>query len=303
MIKENQRAELRSGAYGIVTENVRLSSLTTFHLGGPCDLLIEVTSEKEALRTIRYLRSNAIPFFIIGNGSNLLVRDGGLDGVVVKMGPAFSDVTVDGNFITAQAGAAVAKVAQASFRAGLTGMEALAGIPGTVGGGVIMNAGAYEQEMKDVLCSLHAIADDNTLCTLSREEMELGYRTSRMMRENMVVTEVTFALKQGNPEKIREKAEEFAVRRRTKQPLDKYSAGSTFKRPQGHFAGALIEQAGLRGYTLRGAQVSDKHCGFLINNGEATARDVLDLMAYVQDTVKKHFGVDLEPEVRIMGKE
>lgn len=303
MIKENQRAELRSGAYGIVTENVCLSSLTTFHLGGPCDLLIEVTSEKEALRTIRYLRSNAIPFFIIGNGSNLLVRDGGLDGVVVKMGPAFSDVTVDGNFITAQAGAAVAKVAQASFRAGLTGMEALAGIPGTVGGGVIMNAGAYEQEMKDVLCSLHAITDDNTLCTLSREEMELGYRTSRMMRENMVVTEVTFALKPGNPEKIREKAEEFAVRRRTKQPLDKYSAGSTFKRPQGHFAGALIEQAGLRGYTLRGAQVSDKHCGFLINNGEATARDVLDLMAYVQDTVKKHFGVDLEPEVRIMGKE
>lgn len=303
MIKENQRAELRSGAYGIVTENVCLSSLTTFHLGGPCDLLIEVTSEKEALRTIRYLRSNAIPFFIIGNGSNLLVRDGGLDGVVVKMGPAFSDVTVDGNFITAQAGAAVAKVAQASFRAGLTGMEALAGIPGTVGGGVIMNAGAYEQEMKDVLCSLHAIADDNTLCTLSREEMELGYRTSRMMRENMVVTEVTFALKPGNPEKIREKAEEFAVRRRIKQPLDKYSAGSTFKRPQGHFAGALIEQAGLRGYTLRGAQVSDKHCGFLINNGEATARDVLELMAYVQDTVKKHFGVDLEPEVRIMGKE
>ena len=303
MIKENQRAELRSGAYGIVTENVCLSSLTTFHLGGPCDLLIEVTSEKEALRTIRYLRSNAIPFFVIGNGSNLLVRDGGLDGVVVKMGPAFSDVTVDGNFITAQAGAAVAKVAQASFRAGLTGMEALAGIPGTVGGGVIMNAGAYEQEMKDVLCSLHAIADDNTLCTLSCEEMELGYRTSRMMRENMVVTEVTFALKPGNPEEIREKAEEFAVRRRTKQPLEKYSAGSTFKRPQGHFAGALIEQAGLRGYTLRGAQVSDKHCGFLINNGEATARDVLDLMAYVQDTVKKHSGVDLEPEVRIMGKE
>ncbi|WP_308540341.1 UDP-N-acetylmuramate dehydrogenase [uncultured Murdochiella sp.] len=303
MIKENQRAELRSGAYGIVTENVCLSSLTTFHLGGPCDLLIEVTSEKEALRTIRYLRSNAIPFFVIGNGSNLLVRDGGLDGVVVKMGPAFSDVTVDGNFITAQAGAAVAKVAQASFRAGLTGMEALAGIPGTVGGGVIMNAGAYEQEMKDVLCSLHAIADDNTLCTLSREEMELGYRTSRMMRESMVVTEVTFALKPGNPEEIREKAEEFAVRRRTKQPLDKYSAGSTFKRPQGHFAGALIEQAGLRGYTLRGAKVSDKHCGFLINNGEATARDVLDLMAYVQDTVKKHSGVDLEPEVRIMGKE
>lgn len=303
MIKENQRAELRSGAYGIVTENVCLSSLTTFHLGGPCDLLIEVTSEKEALRTIRYLRSNAIPFFVIGNGSNLLVRDGGLDGVVVKMGPAFSDVTVDGNFITAQAGAAVAKVAQASFRAGLTGMEALAGIPGTVGGGVIMNAGAYEQEMKDVLCSLHAIADDNTLCTLSCEEMELGYRTSRMMRENMVVTEVTFALKPGNPEEIREKAEEFAVRRRTKQPLEKYSAGSTFKRPQGHFAGALIEQAGLRGYTLRGAQVSDKHCGFLINNGDATARDVLDLMAYVQDTVKKHSGVDLEPEVRIMGKE
>lgn len=303
MINTNQRTELHSGAYGMVTEKVPLSSLTTFHLGGPCDLLIEVTSEKEALRTIRYLRSNLIPFMVIGNGSNLLVRDGGLDGVVVKMGPAFSDVTVNGNVVTAQAGAALAKVAQASFQAGLTGMEALAGIPGTVGGGVIMNAGAYEREMKDVVCSLHAIDQNNALCTLTREEMNMGYRTSRMMQEGMVVTEVTFTLEPGNPEAIRAKAEEYALRRRTKQPLDKYSAGSTFKRPQGHFAGALIEQAGLRGYAIRGAQVSEKHCGFLINNGEAKAADVLELIAYVQDTVKKQSGVDLEPEVRIIGKE
>lgn len=303
MIKENQRAELCSGAYGIATEGVCLSSLTTFHLGGPCDLLIEVTSEKEAIRTIRYLRSSAIPFMVIGNGSNLLVRDGGIDGVVVKMGPAFADVTVEGNVVTAQAGAAVAKVAQISFEAGLTGMEALAGIPGTVGGGVIMNAGAYEHEMKDVLRSLHAIETDNTLCTLTRDEMDMGYRTSRMMREGMVVTETTFELQPGDPKEIRERAAEYALRRRTKQPLDKYSAGSTFKRPQGHFAGALIEQAGLRGYAIRGAQVSEKHCGFLINNGEATARDVLDLIHYVQETVKKTSGVDLEPEVRIIGKE
>lgn len=303
MINEKQRAELLSGAYGLVRENVPLSTLTTFHLGGPCELLIEVTLEKEALRTIRYLRGNGIPFTILGNGSNTLVRDGGIDGVVVKMGQAFSDVTVDGNIVCAQAGALLSKVAQTSFRAGLTGMEELAGIPGSVGGGVIMNAGAYNKEMKDVVRSVRAINREGSIVTLSPEEMAMGYRTSRMMQEGMVVTELEFALTPGDPEKIREKAQDYAQHRSSKQPLEKYSAGSTFKRPTGHFAGQLIQEAGLRGYTVNDAQVSEKHCGFVINNGNATAKDVLAVISHVQETVKEKFDIELETEVRIIGKE
>lgn len=303
MINEKQRAELLSGAYGLVRENVPLSTLTTFHLGGPCELLIEVTLEKEALRTIRYLRGNGIPFTILGNGSNTLVRDGGIDGVVVKMGQAFSDVTVDGNIVCAQAGALLSKVAHTSFRAGLTGMEELAGIPGSVGGGVIMNAGAYNKEMKDVVRSVRAINREGSIVTLSPEEMAMGYRTSRMMQEGMVVTELEFALTPGDPEKIREKAQDYAQRRSSKQPLEKYSAGSTFKRPTGHFAGQLIQEAGLRGYTVNDAQVSEKHCGFVINNGNATAKDVLAVISHVQETVKEKFDIELETEVRIIGKE
>lgn len=303
MINEKQRAELLSGAYGLVRENVPLSTLTTFHLGGPCELLIEVTLEKEALRTIRYLRGNGIPFTILGNGSNTLVRDGGIDGVVVKMGQAFSDVTVDGNIVCAQAGALLSKVAQTSFRAGLSGMEELAGIPGSVGGGVIMNAGAYNKEMKDVVRSVRAINREGSIVTLSPEEMAMGYRTSRMMQEGMVVTELEFALTPGDPEKIREKAQDYAQRRSSKQPLEKCSAGSTFKRPTGHFAGQLIQEAGLRGYTVNDAQVSEKHCGFVINNGNATAKDVLAVISHVQETVKEKFDIELETEVRIIGKE
>lgn len=300
---EIKRAELCSGAYGIVRENVDMSTLTTFHVGGPCDVLIEVTSEKEALRTVRFLRNNAIPFTVMGNGSNLLVRDGGIRGVVLKMGSKLADVEVRGNRIIAQAGAMMSIVSQKGFKAGLTGMEELSGIPGSVGGGVIMNAGAYGREMKDVVTSIRAIDRDNRLVTLTIDEMDMGYRTSRMLSEDMVVTEITFDLKQDAPEAIMARYQDYATRRATKQPLDKFSAGSTFKRPTGYFAGKLIEDAGLRGYGYHDAQVSEKHCGFVVNNGKATASDVLHVIRHVQESVKAQFGVTLETEVRIIGED
>ncbi len=303
MIDETQRAVLAGGAYGLMRENVPLAELTTFHVGGPCDVLIDVTSEKEALRTIRYLRSKQIPCTVIGNGSNLLVLDGGIEGVVLRMGSNFADVVVDGNQVICQAGASLTRAAKLSFRAGLSGMEEISGIPGTVGGGVIMNAGAYGREMKDVVTSIHAIDREGQLRTLTLDEMEMGYRHSRMMTEGMVVTEVTFTLKPDDPDQIMARYQEFMERRASKQPLEKYSAGSTFKRPTGYYAGKLIQDSGLRGYAYHDAAVSEKHCGFIINQGHATAADVLTVIHHVQEIVAEKFGVHLEPEVRIIGRE
>lgn len=301
MLKAYQIDELTNGAYGLTKENAPLSHYTTFHIGGPCDLLVEPTGEKELLRTYRYLRSEEIPYYIIGRGSNLLIRDGGIPGVVILLNRLYSDVTIEGSKITAQTGAGLRDVALLSFEAGLTGMEEISGIPGSVGGGVYMNAGAYGGEMKDVVESIHAVTKDGQLITLTIDEMEMGHRTSRMMTEGMLVTEVVFQLKEGNPQKIRAAYEDFTHRRTTKQPLDDYSAGSVFKRPKGGYASALIDQAGLRGLSVGDAQVSEKHCGFMINRGHAKASDVLALIEKVQKEVKDQFGIDLEPEVRIIG--
>lgn len=232
-----------------------------------------------------------------------MIKDGGVLGVVVKMGPQFADIEVEGNRLIAQAGAALAKVAKVSFRAGLTGMEEISGIPGTVGGGVIMNAGAYGGEMKDVVRSIRAIDQNNQLVTLSIDEMDLGYRRSRMMDEGMIVTEITFELKPGEEEEIWARYREFSERRIQKQPLEKKSAGSTFKRPEGYYAGKLIQDSGLRGFAFRDAQVSEKHCGFVINNGGASTKDVLYVIHHVQETVLEKYGVALEPEIRILGVE
>ncbi|MDY4196382.1 MAG: UDP-N-acetylmuramate dehydrogenase [Peptoniphilaceae bacterium] len=296
-----QREELLRGAYGVVTEAVRFSEITTFHLGGPCDLMVEPTTEKELIRAVRFLREEHIPFYVVGNGSNLLVRDGGLPGVVIRLGKRYSDVIIDGTGIIAQAGALLNHVAKLSIRAGLTGMEDISGIPGTVGGGAIMNAGAYSGEMKQVVDYVRAIDTQGELRILRGEEMEMGYRTTRMMREKMVITEVHFTLQEGDPDTIWARYREVTEKRTTKQPLEKYSAGSVFKRPAGHFAGKLIQDAGLRGYSIGDAQVSEKHCGFIVNNGNATAKEVLGVISHVQKMVKERFGVDLEPEIRIIG--
>lgn len=301
MLESYQLNELTNGAYGLTKRQARLDQYTSFRIGGPCELLIEPTSEKELLRTIRYLQAESLPYYLLGNGSNVLVRDGGFPGVIVVLGRLFSDFSIDGVSVTAQAGTALHDLAEASFRAGLTGLEELSGIPGTVGGGVMMNAGAYGKEMKDVVRSVRAINRAGKLVELTIEEMAMGYRRSRMMEEGMIVVQVTFSLQEDAPEKILARYQDFSQRRAEKQPLDRYSAGSTFKRPAEGYASALIDQAGLRGFSYGQAQVSEKHCGFLINQGQASAREMLTLIDLVQKRVREKFAIDLEPEVRIIG--
>lgn len=303
MLNEVQRRELCSGAYGLVDFDVPMSDHTTFRIGGPADVFIEPTSEKELIRCVRFLRTEGIPLCLIGNGSNLLVRDGGIRGAVVKLGRRFSDITVEGDRIRVQAGAQLSAVAKMSFRAELTGMETISGIPGSIGGAVAMNAGAYGGEMKDVVESVRVIDSAGEVVDIPAEEMSFSYRHSRVQDEHLIVVEVSLRLSPGNPEQIEERYKDYTERRITKQPLDKASAGSTFKRPSVGFASALIDEAGFRGYSVGDAQVSTKHCGFLVNNGKASAKDVLELIKIIQDEIYEKKGIHLEPEVRIIGEE
>lgn len=303
MISEKNRQELLTGAYGLVSEDVPLKDYTNFHIGGPCEILVEPTSEKELLRAVRFLRAEKIPYYVLGNGSNILVRDGGFRGVVIHLGRQFSDCIIDGTKIRVQAGALLSKVAELSFRAGLTGMEEISGIPGSVGGCTAMNAGAYGGEMKDVISRVRAINPCGEVVTYDNAELDFSYRSSRLLKEGDLVLEVEFSLKEGDPKAIRAAFEDYDTRRRTKQPLEDYSAGSTFKRPVGGYASQLIDEAGLRGFSIGRAQVSEKHCGFLINQDNASAKDVLALIAEVQRIVKEKFGIALEPEVRIIGED
>ena len=248
-----------------------------------------------------YLRKIDLPFFILGNGSNTLVRDEGFRGVIIKIGNRFSRTEVNGTIIRAEAGASLAKAAAVAYENGLTGMEFAAGIPGTVGGAVIMNAGAYGGEMKDIVTKVTAISPEGEVLKLDQSSMGFRYRSSNLKNRKFVVMEVEFVLKKGDKTQIRERMEELAQKRREKQPLEYPSAGSTFKRPEGYYAGELIMKAGMRGYQSGGARVSDKHCGFVINTGNATATDILNVMDTVKERVKETFGVDLEPEIVVIG--
>lgn len=274
---------------------------TTFRIGGPADCLLELENEEQLVRIQSYLNRVEVPFFILGNGSNLLVSDEGYRGVVIRIGHKMSEIKADGCILTVQAGATMAQAARAALEHGLTGLEFAAGIPGTVGGGVVMNAGAYDGEMSQVVTQVNVINVNGDLMELDNQTMEFGYRTSSIRRNSFIVTKVVFRLEQGNREEIKAKMEELAARRREKQPLEYPSAGSTFKRPVGYYAGKLIMEAGLRGYQCGGARVSDKHCGFVINTGTATALDVRDVIEEVQERVKERFNVDLEPEILFLG--
>ena len=285
----------------IKTEEI-MSRHTTFRVGGPADCLVTPSNEDELGGIIRYLNKVEIPYFVVGNGSNLLVSDKGYKGIIIKIGDEMGQVTVEGNRIHAGGGASLARVARAALDAGLTGLEFAAGIPGTVGGALIMNAGAYDGEMKMVVEDVTVIDAEGNALALDNETMEFGYRTSALKNSKFVATGCTFLLEKGDPEAIKAKMDDFAQRRRDKQPLEFPSAGSTFKRPEGHFAGKLIQDAGLAGFTVGGAQVSEKHCGFVINKGDATAKDIKILIEFVQDKVKDTFGVDLEPEVIMLGE-
>ena len=278
-----------------------MSRHTTFKIGGPADYFLMPDKDTDVGRIVKICKESAIPYFILGNGSNLLVGDGGYRGAVIQIYKNMSAVTVEGTEITVQAGARLSSVAAAAKNAALTGFEFAGGIPGTMGGAVVMNAGAYGGEMKDVLIEVTVMDEEGEIVTLPADKLELGYRTSIIKTAGYIVLEAKLQLKEGNPEVIRETMKDLTIRRTTKQPLEYPSAGSTFKRPEGYFAGKLIMDSGLAGYQVGGAQVSEKHCGFVINAGGATARDVRTLMDNVRDIVYKKYGVTLEPEVKFLG--
>ena len=275
---------------------------TTFKIGGPADYFLVPESGEEAGEIIKICKQTDIPYFILGNGSNLLVGDGGYRGVVIQIYRNMSAVTTEGTIITAQAGALLSSVAAVAKNASLTGFEFAGGIPGTVGGAAVMNAGAYGGEMKDVLVEVTVMDADGNIFTIPAEKLELGYRTSIIKKAGYIVWEAKIRLEEGNQEAIRERMKELTIQRTTKQPLEFPSAGSTFKRPEGYFAGKLVMDSGLRGYQVGGARVSEKHCGFVINAGGATAKDVRTLMENVRDIVYKKYGVTLEPEVKFLGE-
>ena len=275
---------------------------TTFRIGGPAEVFVMPGNLEEMQRILEICRTEDLPYFILGNGSNLLVGDGGFRGVVLQIFKKMNDVRVEGERVTAQAGVLLSKVASAAYNASLTGLEFAAGIPGTLGGAVRMNAGAYGGEMKQVLESAVVLTQEGELLTIPVEELGLAYRTSVVEKKDYVVVEATLRLKKGDQAAIREVMDDLKQRRVTKQPLEFGSAGSTFKRPKGYFAGKLIEDAGLRGFRIGDAQVSEKHCGFVINRGNATAAQVCELMQEVVKKVKETSGVTLEPEVKRIGE-
>jgi len=274
---------------------------TTFRIGGPAECFITVDTREQLAKVFSYLQRADWDFFLLGNGSNLLVGDRGYRGVVIRLGEAFGKVTAQGSRISAGAGAMLGTAAKAALERGLSGLEFASGIPGTIGGAVRMNAGAYGGEMAQIVESVEVMGMDGEILTLDNETMEFGYRTSAIKNRPYVVMNVVMKLQEGDTEQIRERMQELSEKRREKQPLDYPSAGSTFKRPEGNFAGKLVMDAGLSGKSCGGAQISEKHCGFIINKGNATAADVAQLIREATETVQDKFGVTLEPEVIFLG--
>lgn len=280
-----------------------MSRHTTFRVGGPADFFVTPKAKEEVRDVIRICKEAGMPYYIIGNGSNLLVSDAGYRGVIVQIYKEMNEVKVEGDLVKAQAGALLSGIAAKALGAELSGFEFASGIPGTIGGACVMNAGAYGGEMKDVLESVTVLTGEGKIIELGRNELELGYRTSVIAKKGYIVLGAVLKLERGDGEKIKTYMDELKEKRVTKQPLEYPSAGSTFKRPEGYFAGKLIEDSGLRGFQVGGAQVSEKHCGFVINRDHATAADIMELMRQVQIRVKENSGVDLEPEVKRLGDE
>ncbi len=289
------------------SENVKtdepMSQHTTFRIGGKADYFVSPKTKEQIQKVIDYCKKEEMAYYLIGNGSNLLVGDKGFRGVIIQIDRAFSEITfLDEQTVKAEAGVMLSRLAAEVAGKSLTGFEFASGIPGTLGGAVYMNAGAYGGEIKDCIVSALILDENNNVRTLSKEELELTYRNSIVAKKGYTVLEAVFHFEKGNKEEIFSKMAELNGQRREKQPLNYPSAGSTFKRPEGYFAGKLIMDAGLRGYRVGGAMVSDKHCGFVVNVDNATAKDVTTLMADVDRIVFEQFGVHLEPEVRFLGE-
>jgi len=293
----NIQNEAIQGSKGVI-----LDKFTTLRVGGPADYFAEPGSEEAAAALLKAAREEKIPVLLMGNGSNLLVRDGGFRGLVIRLGKAFSGITRKENCLYAQAGALLSALARQAQEAALTGLEFAQGIPGSVGGGVYMNAGAYGGEVGPLVETARVLTKEGVR-DVAGADMDFSYRHSRAMAESWIVLSAVFALKKGDAAAIDAAMRDFAARRKEKQPLEYPSAGSFFKRPAGYFAGKLIEDAGLKGLRVGGAQVSEKHAGFLVNRGGATAADFLALKDRVQEEVQARFGVMLEPEVRIVGED
>jgi len=275
---------------------------TTFRVGGPADLFLMPRTPDEVKRIVDLLNKESVPYYILGNGSNLLVSDQGYRGVIVQIYKEMNQIEIEGDVVRAQAGALLSAVANRALEAELAGFEFAAGIPGTLGGACVMNAGAYGGEMKDVLKEVTVLTPDGEMITIPGEKLELGYRTSIIAKKGYIVLEAQIQLHDGEKDAIKAVMDDLKERRVSKQPLEYPSAGSTFKRPEGYFAGKLIQDAGLRGFQVGGAQVSEKHCGFVINKDHATAADVAELMRQVSERVEEQFGVKLEPEVKRLGE-
>lgn len=286
-----------------------LANHTSFKVGGPAYYVVLPKTVDEVIYTIKTCKEHDMPFYVIGRGSNLLVSDDGYEGTIIKISGDFSDVSIepfsieqDTHLVRAQAGISLDKLADIIARAGLVGFEFAAGIPGTLGGAVTMNAGAYGGEIKDCIYRVTALDKDCNAIQLDLDELELGYRTSIIQKEGYIVLEAEFVFESGDTEEIFDKINDLNNRRKEKQPLEYPSAGSTFKRPVGYYAGKLIMDSGLQGYTIGGAQVSIKHCGFIINTGDATAKDIYELIGHIKAVVEEKFGVVLEQEVKMLGK-
>ena len=286
-------------------DNVRINepmkNHTTFKIGGPAQYYVTPESVTQIQEVVSLCRDMNIPLHVIGNGSNILVGDDGVDGVVLALFNTFSDYEIKDNVITAQAGMSLIKLAVIALREGLTGLEFASGIPGSVGGAVYMNAGAYDGQMKDVVTSVTVLDEAGNIRILGRDELDMGYRTSAVAKNNMIVLQVVIELKYGDKEQIKARMNQLSELRKQKQPLEYPSAGSTFKRPEGYFAGKLIADAGLKGYSIGGAAVSEKHAGFVVNMGGATAKDVVELTDYIKKRIMEQFGVTLELEIKRIG--
>lgn len=296
------RALYENKDFGIIKFDEKLKNYTNFSIGGSADVLVEVKEEYQLVDLLKFNKENGIESTILGNGTNILVTDKGIRGCVIIISKNYDRISLDGNLLKVSAGSLLSKASKFSFKNSLTGMEEVSGIPGSVGGAVAMNAGAYGVEMKDIIKSVRLISKDGEILECDNKDMDFSYRHSRVFDDDLIVSEAIFELKKDNQEKIYEKFDDFTNRRVSKQPLDKKSAGSTFKRPVGSYASKLIDECGLRGYKRGDCQVSEKHCGFLINNGDASCEEMINFIEEVSSVVFEKTGFKLEREVKIIGE-
>jgi len=282
-------------------KDICLGDYTTFKIGGPADIFVTPDTYEGVAEVVRFAKKNEIPFFYLGNGSNVLVKDNGYRGIIINFSK-LNKISLDGNFIIAQSGAQLKDVSSFALEHSLTGLEFACGIPGTVGGASAMNAGAYDGETKNVIDNILMVNGNDEIRRVYVDEIGFGYRKSILLQENYAALEVCYKLKPGIYENIKKRIDQLTMWRTEKQPLEYPSAGSTFKRPEGYFTGKLIQDAGLKGFSLGGAQVSPKHAGFVINSNKATAQEVIDLIAYIKMSIMEKYNVELSPEVRIIGE-